>query len=145
MRHSALALVLALLPTLSYAQVPAVLGKCIVANLSSGDRQLVARWVFLSMAVRPDVKRLSLENTQVTQETAQRMGALFTRTLRDLCPNEVREAAGAGGPPVVTSTINFFTQLGIQELMTNRSVLATHSSFGQYADKESIDRIAGSK
>ena len=97
------------------------------------------------MAVHPDVKRFSTENTKATDEAAQKMGALFTRTLRDMCPNEVREAAGAGGPPIVPSAINFFTQIGVQELMTNKEVLAIHSSFGKYADRESIDRIARTK
>ena len=142
MRHLALAAALAALPVLAPAQVPAVLGKCIVANLSPGDRQDIARWVFLSMAVHPDVRQLSAENTKATEEAARKMGALFTRTLRDMCSTEVGEAAGTGGTPVVASAINFFTQLGIQELMTNKDVLATHSSFGRYADQVGIDRAA---
>ena len=97
------------------------------------------------MAVNPEVKQLSAGNAQATQDAARKIGLLFTRLLRDTCPNEVREAAGAGGPPVVSSAINFLTQIGVQELMTNRAVLATHSSFSQYADKEGIDRILGTK
>ena len=141
----AFASVLAVLTQLAHAQVPAVLGKCIVANMSPVDRQDIARWVFASMAVHPEVKQLSAQNTQATQEAARKMGAIFTRLLRDTCPTEVREAAGAGGPPVVTSAINFLTQIGIQELMTNKAVLATHSSFSQYADKEGIDRTVQTK
>ena len=91
------------------------------------------------------MKQLSAENTPATEDAARKMGALFTRLLRDTCPSEVSEAAAAGGPPVVSSAINFFTQIGIQELMTNKAVLATHSSFGQYADKEGIDRTARKK
>ena len=97
------------------------------------------------MAVHPEVKQLSAENTQATQEAARKMGALFTRLLRDTCPSELREAAESGGPPVVSLAINFFTQIGIQELMTNKAVLTSHSSFGQYADKEGIDRTARTK
>jgi hypothetical protein len=145
MRHLVLASALAVLAPCTYAQVPAALGKCIVANISPTDRQDIARWVFASMAVDPDVKQLSAENTPATQDAARKMGALFTRILRDACPNEVGEAARAAGPPVVPLAINFFTQIGIQELMTNRMVLATHSSFGQYADKEGIDRLVRAK
>lgn len=93
------------------------------------------------MAVHPEVRQLSAENAQATQEAAKKMGAIFTRVLRDTCANEVKEAALAGGPPVVPSAISFFTQVGIQELMTNKAVLATHSSFAQFADKEGIDRL----
>ncbi|MEO8543839.1 MAG: hypothetical protein ABJA49_10405 [Betaproteobacteria bacterium] len=142
MRQIALASVLAVFTPFTHAQVPAVLGKCIVENMSPSDRQDIARWVFASMAVHPEVKQLSAQNAQATQDAARKMGTIFTRLLRDICPNEFREAAGAGGPPVVSSAINFFTQIGIQELMTNKVVLATHASFGQYADKEGIDRIA---
>ena len=146
MRHIALASALAILTPLASAQVPAVLGTCIVTHLSPDDRQDIARWVYLSMSVHPGVRRLSTESTKATEEAAaQKMGALFTRTLRDMCPRELREAAGAGGPPIVSSAINFFTQLGVQELMTNKEVLAVHSSFSQYADREGIDRIVRTK
>jgi len=97
------------------------------------------------MSVDPDVKELSAGNAEATQDAARKIGVLFTRLMRDSCPTEVREAAGTGGPPVISSAINFLTQIGIQELMTNRAVLATHYSFSQYADKEGIDRILGTK
>jgi hypothetical protein len=145
MRQLALASVLAILTPPTFAQVPVVLGKCIVENISPSDRQDIARWVFASMAVHPEVKQLSAENAQATQDAVRKMGALFTRVLRDTCPSEVQEAARVGGPPVVSSAINFFTQIGIQELMTNKAVHATHASFAQYADKEGIDRAARTK
>lgn len=88
---------------------------------------------------------MSAENAHATQDAARKIGVLFTRLLRDTCPNEARQAAAAGGPPIVSSSINFFTQIGIQELMTNKAVLATHSSFGQYADKDGIDHVVGAK
>lgn len=141
MRRLALTIALIILTPFAYAQVPAVLGKCIVGTLSASDRQDIARWVFGSMSFHPEVKQLSAENAKATQEAAQKVGAIFTRVLRDTCSTEVREAANAGGPPVVLSAINFFTQIGIQELMTNKAVLTIHSSFSKYADREGIDRI----
>jgi len=136
---------IALAPALSQAQAPAVLGQCIVANLSASDRQDLARWVFLSMAVHPEVRQFSVEGTEPAQAAARKVGALVTRLLRDRCAKEVNEAARAGGAPVVPSAINFFTQIGVQELMINKDVLAALGSFSQFADKEGIDRAARAK
>lgn len=142
MRHPAIFLAIVMSPLLSNAQVPAVLGKCIVANITASDRQDVARWVFLSMAAHPEVKQFSIARAEAAEAAARKVGALFTRTMRDECAREVQEAARTEGRPVVPSAINFFTQLGVQELMTNRDVLANLSSFSQFADRDGIDRTA---
>jgi hypothetical protein len=145
MRPLALFVAIALSPALCQAQAPAVLGQCIVANLSASDRQDLARWVFLSMAVHPEVKQFSVEGTEPAQAAARKVGALFTRILRDRCAKEINEAARAGGPPVVQSAINFFAQIGVQELMINKDVLSALGSFSQFADKEGIERAARAK
>jgi hypothetical protein len=62
--------------------------------------------------------------------------------MTDVCAKEMQEAARSGGPPVVPSAIQFLTQIGVQELMTNRDVLGTLSAFSQFADKERIDRAS---
>jgi hypothetical protein len=142
MRHLAIVSAIVMSPLLCNAQVPAMLGKCIVANITASDRQDLARWVFLSMAANPEVKQFSNARAEAADAAARNVGALFTRTMRDECAKEVQEAARTEGPPVVPSAINFFTQLGVQELMTNRAVLTTLSSFSQFADREGIDRAA---
>lgn len=145
-RPQALSLVLiftvATSPVLCSAQVSAMLGKCIVARVTPNDRQDLARWVFLSMAAHPEVKVFSGASADSAEAAARKIGVLFTRIMRDECAMEVQEAARSSGPPVVPSAIQFFTQLGVQELMTNREVLATLSAFGQFADREDIDRAA---
>jgi len=145
MRRFAVALTLALSPLVGQAQVAAVLGKCLVANITAVDRQDLAQWVFLSMAVNPEVSQFSSARAEAIAATARKVGALFTRTMRDACPQEVQEAARTPGPPVVRGAISFFSQLGVQELMNNRDVLATLSTFSQFADREGIDRAARPK
>lgn len=142
MRKLAIVTSIVMSPLLCNAQVPVALGKCIVANITAGDRKDLARWVFLSMVAHPEVRQFSNARAEAAEAAARKVGTLFTRTMRDVCANEVQEAARAEGPPVVPSAINFFTQLGVQELMTNRDVLGALSSFSQFADKEGIDRNA---
>jgi len=142
MRKLAIVSAIAMSPLLCNAQVPVALGKCIVANITASDRQDLARWVFLSMAAHPEARKFSNTRAEDAEAAARKVGVLFTREMRDECAKEVQEAARTDRPPVVPSAINFFTQLGVQELMTNRDVLATLSSFSQFADKEGIDRTA---
>ena len=142
MNRIVLALVLAALSPLCAAQAPAVLGKCIVQNMSPKDRSDLARWVFVSMAAHPETKQFTNVPPDARDETSRAVGVLFTHLMTDVCAKEVQEAARAGGPPVVPSTIQFLTQIGVQELMTNRDVLGTLSSFSRFADRERIDRAA---
>jgi hypothetical protein len=142
MRYLVIAAALVLPPLTSSAQVPAVLGKCIIANITASDRHDLAQWVFLSMAAHPDVHQFSNASAEAAEAAARRVGVLFTRTMRDDCAKEVQEAAATGGPAVVPSAIHFFTQLGVQELMVNRDVLSALSGFSRFADKEAIDRAA---
>jgi hypothetical protein len=142
MRQLAIASAIVMSPLLCNAQVPAVLGKCIVENITASDRQDLGRWVFISMSAHPEVKQFSNARAEAAEAASRKVGALFTRTMRDDCAKEVQEAAKSGGPPVVPSAINFFTQLGVQELMTNKDVLTSLSSFSQFADREGIDRTA---
>lgn len=145
MRRLAILSAIVMSPVLCYAQVPAELGKCIVASITPGDREDLARWVFLSMAAHPAVGQFSGARTEAAETAARKVGALFTREMRDACAKEAREAARAGGPPVVPSAIRFFAQLGVQELMVNKDVLATLFAFSQFADREGIDRAARGK
>ena len=145
LRRQVLLFILVISPLLCHAQVPASLGQCIVAHLSAADRQDLARWVFLSMAAHPDVKKFSYASDEAVEAAARQVGALFTRTMRDECEKDVEVAARAGGQPVVPSAINFFSQLGVQELMVNRDVLTTLFSFSRFADREGIDRVAHPK
>ena len=140
LRHLTIVLAIAMAPLFCHAQAPAVLGKCIVESITPNDRQDLARWVFLSMAAHPEVKQFSVARAEAAEAVARKVGVLFTRTMRDVCAKEVQEAARLDGPPVVSSAINFFAQLGVQELMVNKDVLATLSAFSQFADREGIDR-----
>ena len=142
MRRVLLAAALLVSPLACLAQAPAVLGKCFVDNISGLDRRDLARWVFLSMAAHPDTRPFSNVPAQSREDASRAVGVLFTRLMTDTCAKELQEATRAGGPPIVPSAIQFLTQIGVQELMTNKDVLGSLSAFGQFADKERIDRAA---
>lgn len=145
MRRILLAVALAVAPVFCLAQAPAVLGKCIVANISGEDRSDLARWVFFSMAAHPETKRFSNVDAESRAGVSRAVGVLFTRLMIGVCAQEMQEVVQAGGPPVVPSAIQFLTQIGVQELMTNKDVLGTLSAFSQYADRERIDRASRQK
>jgi hypothetical protein len=140
MRRILFALLLLISPLFCHAQAPAVLGKCIVENVSGKERKDLARWVFLAMAAHPETKQFSSAPPAASEDAARAIGILFTRLLTEVCVKEAQEAAQGGGPPVVPSTIQFLAQIGVQELMTDKATLATLSTFSQFADRERIDR-----
>jgi hypothetical protein len=142
MRRIALALLLAL-HFAAHAQAPAALGRCIVEHLDDKDRGDLAQWVFVSMAAHPQASRISSVRGEDAERASQAVGALVTRLMTGACATQLHDAAAAGGPPVIPSAVQFLTQIGVQELMTNRDVLRRLSGFSRFADRERIDRLTG--
>jgi hypothetical protein len=142
MRRTLLVIALLAAPLLCQAQAPVVLGTCIVENITEKDRNELGQWVFLSMAAHPETKQFSNIQPEAREEVFRAVGVMFTRLMTNDCAKQVRQAAITGGPPVVPSAIQFLTQIGVQELMRNREVLGTLSTFSRFADKERIDESA---
>lgn len=93
MRHLAIALGLVMSPLLCTAQVPAVLGQCIVANITAGDRQDLARWVFLSMSAYPEVKLFSSASVEAPRRSSGAWMVVLTKQTATGRANGVRNRA----------------------------------------------------
>ena len=131
----------------AHAQQPVeVLRTCFADRTSSADRQDLARWMFLAIAVHPELKHLASADVPTALDDSSRaMAALVTRLLTDSCATATKAALQEGaGWQSVEVAFQGLGQLAVQELLADRSVQNAMLGFVQYLDQKRIgDVLAG--
>lgn len=129
----------------AYAQAPAnPLARCLADHTSGKDRKALARWVFLAMAVHPEIEQYATPQAVAAQPEAHRtMADTVTRLLTVACVNETRTAYQEGGSNAIQVAFQTLGQLAMQELMSNPNVSATMGGFERYLDKNRFRDVFG--
>lgn len=116
------------------------IGQCLANSTTGKDRIDLARWVFASMALHPDVISSSAITTEKREAINKSTGALFNRLLADNCNKEIKEAVKLEGQGAVRSAFESLGKLAMQELMSNPAVGAGFSGFEKYVDMKKLKK-----
>lgn len=135
-------------PAQAQSQAPApapnaveALSTCLTDASSGKDRKDLARWIFMSMAAHPEMKRLGSISAQDRAAADKAMGALMTRLMTQACGDQTRQVVRAAGSNAgIQLAFGKLGELAMQELMSNADVDAAMGSFLQYADQPLITR-----
>jgi hypothetical protein len=138
MRVFVLALALAFTASPHAEQEALALKSCLADKTSGKDRKELAKWVFVSMAVHPEMKpHFNADIEIVADDASKTMAALVTRLLSESCVDETR-AAMKGGQLTQSLQVAFegLGQLAMQELMADQSVQRSMGRFERYIDQK---------
>lgn len=116
------------------------IGQCFANSTTGKDRIELARWVFTSMALHPDVASSSSITPQKREAINQSTGALFNRLLAESCAKEVKEAVKFEGQTALKSAFESLGKLAMQELMSHPAVGAGFSGFEKYVDMKKLKK-----
>ncbi|MHB8914272.1 MAG: hypothetical protein ACYC4K_00500 [Thiobacillus sp.] len=116
------------------------IGQCFANSTTGKDRIELARWVFASMALHPDVVSSSSITPQKREAINQSTGALFNRLLAESCAKEVKEAVKFEGQAALKTAFESLGKLAMQELMSNPAVGAGFSGFEKYVDMKKVKK-----
>ena len=116
------------------------IGQCFANSTTGKDRIELARWVFASMALHPDVVSSSAITPQKREAINQSTGALFNRLLAESCTKEVKEAVKFEGQAALKTAFESLGKLAMQELMSNPAVGAGFSGFEKYVDMKKLKK-----
>lgn len=116
------------------------IGQCFANSTTGKDRIELARWVFSSMALHPDVAGSSAITPEKRESINQSTGALFNRLLAENCTKEVKEAVKFEGQAALKSAFESLGKLAMQELMSNPAVGAGFSGFEKYVDMKKLKK-----
>lgn len=117
------------------------IGQCFANSTTGKDRIELARWVFSSMALHPDVVSSSGITPQKREAINQSTGMLFNRLLAEDCTNEVKAAFKFEGQGALKSAFESLGKLAMQELMSNSAVSAGFSGFEKYVDMPKLKKV----
>lgn len=135
----ALGLLLSLAPP-ARAQVEVqALSACIAEGASAKDRKDLARWMFVSMAAHPDMRAITSVPATATESASRAAGELLTRLMAETCPAQVKAAMQVGGAMAIQTAFQVLGQLAMQELMSDKDVLATMGILERYIDKQKLE------
>ncbi len=116
------------------------IGQCFANSTTGKDRIELARWIFSSMALHPDVVSSSAITPQKREAINQSTGALFNRLMAENCTKEVKEAIKFEGQGALKTAFESLGKLAMQELMSNPAVGAGFSGFEKYVDMPKLKK-----
>lgn len=116
------------------------IGQCFANSTTGKDRIELARWVFSSMALHPDVAGSSAITPEKRESINQSTGELFNRLLAENCTKEVKAAMKFEGQMALKSAFESLGKLAMQELMSNPAVGAGFSGFEKYVDMKKLKK-----
>jgi hypothetical protein len=115
------------------------LGTCLTDNTTGRERKDLARWIFTAIAAHPEMDSLSAVTPERREQVSQTVGALYTRLFADVCRDEVRAAAAAGGDSVIGDGFGILGEVAMQELMLHDQVEQAMFGVAAHLDMERIE------
>ena len=117
------------------------LNQCLADNTSGKDRKDLAKWVFMAMAIHPEIKELSNISTEARDKSNQTVGRLVTRLLSESCVEHTRAVMQNEGPGALQASFEVLGRLAMQELMSNSEVGPALGSFEKYLDRKKLESV----
>jgi hypothetical protein len=116
------------------------LSQCLVRSTTSADKTLMVQWIFVTMALQPDVKSLAAISDAQRTELNKKTAALFEQLLTSSCVSEARQALKEEGQNALGVSFNVLGQAAAVELFANPAVAAGIRDFGRYIDAERVQK-----
>lgn len=110
---------------------------CLADSLNGKERKELAKWIFLSISVHPNLKEFSKVSIEIRDKTDKYIGSLITRLLTENCPSELR-LASESDPLALQKGFEFVGQVAMQEIMTNTETMKALSGYARYTDQSKI-------
>lgn len=121
------------------------LGTCMVDALTGKERKQLAQWIFFAMAAHPDITEFSKVSVEAQSKTNEYVGKLVTRLLTENCSEQVKAAAKEDAQTAITGAFELVGKVAMQELMSNKEVVASISGYAKFVDQEKLGAILRTK
>lgn len=118
---------------------------CLTDSTTGRDRKDLVKWVYLAMSKHPDIEGLSAWTPSGEEESARRVGALFTRLIADDCPDEMNAMVSEHGASSVSVAFEVVGRVAMQELMAHPNVQGVIAELERHADQARIAPVLETK
>ena len=139
-RLTALALLVLPIQVLVAGPFGDALGKKLVSSTTPADKAICVRWMFVAMALHPDLKDMASVSPAQREEANQAFVKLVMRMLTETCAVEAREAVKYEGTSAIEGAFNIFGQVAGRELFTNPEVAKSLAALSEYLDAKKLQK-----
>lgn len=119
------------------------LAACLGDNTTGKDRKDLARWMFASMAIHPEIKDLSATTPAARDAADQSMGRLVTALLAERCATQARETVQQEGSAGMFNAFRVLGELAMKELMSNPDVARSMGGYERFLDQDKLKAALG--
>lgn len=116
------------------------LARCLVSSTNDGDKRLLVKWIFGSIALHRDVAKYvampEAERDALDRDTA----ALFMRLLTDTCQPQARDAVKYEGAGAIGTAFQVLGQVAAQGIFSDPAVAAGTQRLMEYVDEEKMQQ-----
>ena len=117
------------------------LSACLADNTTGKERKDLAKWIFVAMAVHPELKDFSNITDAQRAQADQAAGAIVSRLLTQNCVDQAKQAVQVENGDAFKNAFGVLGQLAMRELMANPEVGSAIGGFERYLDRKKIDAV----
>jgi hypothetical protein len=117
------------------------MSKCLVDQTSAEDKTTLVRWLFVTLALHPDVTSIANTNAEERDNLNRGMAEIVERLITKSCRKEATTAAKYEGRTALTASFRALGQAAVSELMGSAQVSAGLSEFAKYLDEQKISEV----
>ena len=121
------------------------LGVCMVDSLTGKERKQLAQWIFFAMAAHPDIKEFSKVSVEAQSKTNEYIGKLVSRLVTENCSEQLKAAVKEDGQAAIAGAFELVGKVAMQELMSNKEVIASISGYAKFVDQEKLGALLKTK
>ena len=120
------------------------MAKCLVKSTNAADRSVLVRWIFVAVAMHPEVKEIVSVSDIRRDESNKAMAKLLEALLTESCRSETQNAAKYEGRGAFGASFQILGEVAGRELVSDPSVTRSAADLMKYLDKQKMESVFGS-
>ena len=119
------------------------LAKCLVETTTATERTDLVKWMFLMMALHPEVSAMSTVTTVQRTSYNKNIASLFQKVVTKNCLMETKQALEYEGPHVIEQAFGQLGQVAARGLFGDPAVAKGMTEYVKYFDMPAMEEALG--
>src|SRR6267378_2388983 len=118
--------------------------KCLVKSTNAADRSVLVRWIFVAVAMHPEVKAIFAVSDIQRDESNKAMAKLLEALLTESCRSETQNVAKYEARGAFGASFEILGEVAGRELISDPSVTRSAADLMKYLNKQKMESAFGS-
>lgn len=114
------------------------LSRCLVSKTTEGDKLLLAKWIFSTVALHPGVASMTRVSDEERLAINKEVAGLFGTLLTESCVVETRAAIKFEGEESLKNGFKVLGEIAMTSLLADKRVQGGSGDFAKYLDEAKL-------